>query len=1307
MYRLLKFKSSRSNSLTRLSLNNEILLPEKSCLFCRILQNNTPVTHRYRSTIINPNPVMTQKARKKRSKRFNTTELLEVSNKLTLQRTTKIQTASANDLKKLLEISTAKNKLKKIKNPTKDVSYVEEHTYNNLNVINQFCSEENSYFTSLPDNDQRIISMLRSLDLSSIPLPKPIPSESMSKEDAIEDIEENFNLEPVPEGLKIDNTSDILDSIPRIHSSFQPETLEDTTESHEEDKETPEEKIIAVEKANKQKPIDLRAKREIIHKTLAAFVEVCSLQKLHHKALNAILFLQSKSKYKSGISIDNIDIFNALLKGYASDGDVKKVFETLKIMSADNIKYNIQTYIIILQCLGRNSNQGAKYIERLKRICHEALKNGFTFDRMMNEGSYLKDEREHVLKAIQTFDPSYRPKYKNPVVQYDNELLNDLNHDDQLKAPMLEICKNDGLFSVENLRERVTAQIALEKQITVTVKNIEATEKPSAEVLQYRESLIDHYKVWTESATRAFNRDLFSLSARRGAMNNEVYLKCIPVEDYVKIIIDEAKKLAEGSETYSPTVNMLYRALGQKVYDRYKVLRKQDTGVLDKILSIHNTYCVHYAASHKKLDVLPTSGDNLNSRQKWQWIEHSLKPTGSTLEMDHKAWVPSNLVEIGKFLYHIIMHDLMIDVNCMKPNAKNKKLLPAFYTIFRSQGRIIKEEVKPHPMLSKLYRSSVPETLTFPVSDVPMVCPPLPWTSVDNGGYLITYSDVVRLPIYALSQKQKMKSTNIQNLYPSLDSLNQLAAVPWKVNTKILDLILKVFNSGGSDKLDVPKPSSSLPPPEPPKALEEMDKLQRYHFFRQKLQYRRHKAEMYSLRCDCLYRLSLANHFRDEIFWLPHNMDFRGRVYPVPPHLNHLGSDLARSILVFAEPRPLGPKGLDWLKIHLINLTGLKKRDRISDRLQYANECMDLILDSVDHPLDGKQWWADSDEPWQTLACCMEIAAAIRSGDPENFKSHFPVHQDGSCNGLQHYAALGRDKAGGFSVNLCPADVPQDVYSAVVNLVEERRKKDADNGVEIAKLLDGFIKRKVIKQTIMTTVYGVTKFGARLQIAKQLKDIEDFPKQQVFAASHYLTTKTFESLRTMFTSTKEIQDWFTECARLISAVAGHHMEWITPMGLPIVQPYFKPLRKAYTNSFCESYYIDKYEKPHVMKQKNAFPPNFIHSLDSSHMMLTSLNCERAGITFVSVHDCYWTHASTVEIMNKICREQFVALHSQPILEDLSIYLSKHYSYGEEDLTHDGSVIDLTKKKLNRVLGNLPRTGDLDINQVLKSVYFFS
>lgn len=110
---------------------------------------------------------------------------------------------------------------------------------------------------------------------------------------------------------------------------------------------------------------------------------------------------------------------------------------------------------------------------------------------------------------------------------------------------------------------------------------------------------------------------------------------------------------------------------------------------------------------------------------------------------------------------------------------------------------------------------------------------------------------------------------------------------------------------------------------------------------------------------------------------------------------------------------------------------------------------MDQILDSADKPLDGQMWWARSDEPWQTLACCMEIAEASRSENPEKYISHFPVHQDGSCNGLQHYAALGRDSAGGYSVNLSPASKPQDVYSAVAALVEERRHKDEENGLEV------------------------------------------------------------------------------------------------------------------------------------------------------------------------------------------------------------------------------------------------------------------
>lgn len=60
---------------------------------------------------------------------------------------------------------------------------------------------------------------------------------------------------------------------------------------------------------------------------------------------------------------------------------------------------------------------------------------------------------------------------------------------------------------------------------------------------------------------------------------------------------------------------------------------------------------------------------------------------------------------------------------------------------------------------------------------------------------------------------------------------------------------------------------------------------------------------------------------------------------------------MARSIILFAEGKPLGPEGLRRLKIHVVNLTDLKKKASIDERAQYADEIMDDILDSADRPL--------------------------------------------------------------------------------------------------------------------------------------------------------------------------------------------------------------------------------------------------------------------------------------------------------------------------------------------------------------------
>lgn len=96
----------------------------------------------------------------------------------------------------------------------------------------------------------------------------------------------------------------------------------------------------------------------------------------------------------------------------------------------------------------------------------------------------------------------------------------------------------------------------------------------------------------------------------------------------------------------------------------------------------------------------------------------------------------------------------------------------------------------------------------------------------------------------------------------------------------------------------------------------------------------------------------------------------------------------------------------------------------------------------------------------------MELHAALESKDPHMYMSALPVHQDGTCNGLQHYAALGGDDRGAKQVNLSAGDRPSDVYTHVGSMVEKMLEEDALKGEKYAIMLKGKISRKVVKQTV-------------------------------------------------------------------------------------------------------------------------------------------------------------------------------------------------------------------------------------------------
>lgn len=997
-------------------------------------------------------------------------------------------------------------------------------------------------------------------------------------------------------------------------------------------------------------------------------------------------FLLSQHRVMSRRRHMNTAIYNIMMRMWAKKGMLNQIGRIFILLEEASLKPNVGSYCTALECMGRNPSCSPNVITRC--LCRME-EDGLSVDDVFSRCVFRQDERDMVLKAVHVVQPDYRPRLDAGATPSSSSLVHEFyTQRSDHQYPKLD-------FTQEELQERFKLQLDMEQACTTTIDSVEAAKPVTEHMARMRELLVDQRAQWQKILLQALRESkmiLANTNSKDYRLNLYPYLCVLGDIEYVDIMIQSVANLPPSGES----LKILARELGNRVYTKYSVRQKHRNQMVEKLRNIYNAYTDLLAKDTKEFVVLPS--------EHWRNLEME-QSSGPSLHGGETHWPYIVSLELGTFMVEMMVKNLKINSDILN-SAFERKRIPILYHMytFRSTRQI--GFIKPHPILIQMQQDAMETKLTFDSYVIPMLCPPVPWTSVKSGAYLLTPTKLMRTVEGATQHEALLEKS--QNLMPVLDSLNQLGNCAWSINKPLLDIIISIFNDRGSEKLDIPPPLSEAPKVPHVNAHDPAyTASEKAHMKREVINARKKSSEMHSLRMDALYKLSIANHMRDEIFWFPHNMDFRGRTYPCPPYFNHLGSDVTRAVLLFAEGKPLGPKGLDWLKIHLVNLTGLKKKSSLVGRLEYANEIMEDVLDSADDPLNGRTWWMNADEPWQALCCCMEIANAVRSPDPTRFISHFPVHQDGSCNGLQHYAALGRDVVGATSVNLMPCDVPQDVYSGVAQQVEEFRARDARSGMKVAQVLEGFISRKVVKQTVMTVVYGVTRYGGRLQIEKQLKEIDEFPKDHVWEASQYLVRMVFNGLKEMFTGTREIQDWLTESARLISK-SGHTVQWVTPLGLPVIQPYHR-IRNQVLKSTMQHISVqishDARERPDTVKQKNAFPPNFIHSLDSTHMMLTSLHCYSAGLTFVSVHDCFWTHAVTVDTMNKVCREQFVALHSQPILQDLSNYLLQKYC---TTLPMEGKNKKyLEYRRMMLLLAKVPQTGDFDLRRVKESTYFFS
>lgn len=335
----------------------------------------------------------------------------------------------------------------------------------------------------------------------------------------------------------------------------------------------------------------------------------------------------------------------------------------------------------------------------------------------------------------------------------------------------------------------------------------------------------------------------------------------------------------------------------------------------------------------------------------------------------------------------------------------------------------------------------------------PTIIKPKPWEALDNGGYYDvagTYVTFMRLDWNTQRSRtgrnyiRKLAEVDLSQVMQAVNTIQETA---YTINKKLLTAITYLVSTGGEragierlEPIEVPQELTGDYTPEELKRHKEVIKD-----LREKERARISKA----LR---LYKtINFAKDFSQyEKIYFPCNIDFRGRIYPIP-FFNFQGDDLMKSLLLYAEPVACShEEDLRTLKIQGSNLWG---NDKIGYKAQceWIDENTDKILLTAEDYL-ASNWWEQADEPLQFLAFCYEYADCLKylkehNGSIIGYTCSIPIAFDGTCSGLQHYSAMLLDPVGGNAVNLTSGhEKPEDIYQQVADGVLKLVQEDAITG---------------------------------------------------------------------------------------------------------------------------------------------------------------------------------------------------------------------------------------------------------------------
>ena len=627
------------------------------------------------------------------------------------------------------------------------------------------------------------------------------------------------------------------------------------------------------------------------------------------------------------------------------------------------------------------------------------------------------------------------------------------------------------------------------------------------------------------------------------------------------------------------------------------------------------------------------------------------------------------------------------------------------------------DKLHPTQKFIDIWKTNTDYSLLHAYSSCPTIIPPKDWTDINDGGYygeLAVFNSMLRLyrfqdgGYYYKKYMSKLKSADLSK---PMKALNSIQSTPWKIDKKVLEVAHEIIKMGG-DRAGLPRtePFEGLPKLHNPTEQELKE-----HKHKAYLHYKKESSRKGKM-IRVLANIKTADRFKDyDRIYFPCNMDFRGRVYPIPS-FSFQGDDLNKGLIQFADaPKITDPESERWFLIAGAEFAGIDKVS-FTDEIKWVKDNEQNILDTAEDPIAMLDWWGNLDCPFEFLQFCFEYKEMIdykskNNGSIIGWSTGVPVAFDGTCSGLQHFSAILRDPVGAEAVNLKPSDKPQDIYGRVAQVVNQVLKDDSEHGTvdewdedknrpklgtkTMAQLWLNFgVNRKVTKRSVMTLAYGSKEYGFKDQILTDT--IEPHMNEGVFTEANahpmaaYMAKLIWNSVRKVVVKAVEGMEWLQKVTRLICKNE-NVVQWTTPMGLLIHQPYLTTKTKIYRLRFAQTQ--KRIYVPYTLgdvnsrKQANSIAPNFIHSMDASHLQLTVCTAKDQGINhFAMIHDSYGTTVADAGVLFKTVRECFVKMYTEhDVLKEFA-----------EEVSH------LTEKELPE----LPRKGSFDINEVLSSLYAF-